>query len=161
LFEKIKQITNFNTNLPKLMKKILLFYFCFLFLSAFAFAQNKDVAKIQQILANQTKYWNEGNIEQFMQGYWKNDSLVFMGKNGVTKGYDMTLARYKKTYPDLPSMGKLDFDIKKIEQLSKKVYFVIGKFHLTRVEKGDLQGYFSLIFKKIGKEWVIISDHSS
>ncbi len=132
-----------------------------LFLGNLAIAQNKDKAKILQILANQTKYWNEGNLEQFMAGYWKSDSLVFIGKSGLTYGFDKTLANYKKNYPDLVTMGKLDFDIKKVEKISSKTYFVIGKWHLTRKEKGDLDGHYSLIFNKIKGIWVITSDHSS
>ncbi|MES2794670.1 MAG: nuclear transport factor 2 family protein [Bacteroidota bacterium] len=141
------------------MKKLL---FClFWCLSLSLTAQNKDQKEIQMILDSQTKYWNEGNLEQFMQGYWHDDSLVFIGKSGLTYGFEKTLANYKRNYPDLATMGNLEFDIKKVEKLSKKIYFVIGKWHLARKEKGDLQGHYSLIFKKIGKKWTIISDHSS
>lgn len=123
--------------------------------------QNKNESQIRSILGNQTKYWNQGNLERFMEGYWGNDSLVFIGKSGLTYGFDKTLANYKKNYPDMATMGSLDFEIKKIEKLSKKIYFVIGKWHLTRKEKGDLKGQYSLIFKKIRRKWTIISDHSS
>ena len=123
--------------------------------------QNKNESQIRSILGNQTKYWNQGNLERFMEGYWGNDSLAFIGKSGLTYGFDKTLANYKKNYPDMATMGSLDFEIKKIEKLSKKIYFVIGKWHLTRKEKGDLKGQYSLIFKKIRRKWTIISDHSS
>jgi ketosteroid isomerase-like protein len=124
-------------------------------------AQNKEIDNIHSILDEQTKYWNAGNLEQFMQGYWRNDSLVFIGKSGLTYGFEKTLANYKRNYPDLATMGILKFDIRKIEKLSKKLYFVVGKWHLTRNDKGVLEGYFSLIFKKIKGKWKIISDHSS
>jgi hypothetical protein len=141
------------------MKKLI---FCLFWLvSSQLFAQNKDIQKIQSLLANQTKFWNEGNIDKFMEGYLNSDSLVFVGKSGLTYGYNKTLNNYKKNYPDLASMGVLNFDIKKIEQLSKKIYIVVGKWHLTRKEKGDLMGYYSLIFKKTKKDWVIVYDHSS
>lgn len=138
---------------------ILLLLFCLKTVSAIG--QSKNETQIRSILYNQTKFWNEGNIERFMEGYLKNDSLVFIGKSGLTYGFDKTLANYKKNYPDIATMGKLDFDIKKIEKLSKKIYFVIGKWHLSRNEKGDLQGHYSLIFKKIKGKWTITSDHSS
>jgi hypothetical protein len=143
------------------MRKLSTLVFCLLFFGNLAMAQNKDKAKILEILANQTKFWNEGNLEQFMAGYWKSDSLVFIGKSGLTYGFDKTLANYKKNYPDLATMGKLDFEIKKVEKISSKTYFVIGKWHLTRKEKGDIGGHYSLIFKKIKGVWVITSDHSS
>ena len=96
-----------------------------------------------------------------MAGYWKSDSLVFIGKSGLTYGFDKTLANYKKNYPDKATMGILEFDIKKVEKINRKVYFVIGKWHLTRKEKGDIGGHYSLIFKRIKGIWTIISDHSS
>jgi hypothetical protein len=141
------------------MKKLVFCLICFL--TNTAIGQNKDVQKIQNMLADQTKYWNEGNIDKFMQGYLPTDSLLFIGKSGITYGYEKTLANYKKNYPDAASMGILDFDVKRIEKLSKKIYFVVGKWHLTRKEKGDLMGHYTLIFKKINKQWFIINDHSS
>ncbi len=95
-----------------------------------------------------------------MDGYWKNDSLIFIGKSGLTYGWTSTLNSYKKNYPDTSAMGKLDFSILEAKRLSKKYYFVIGKWHLARTA-GDLGGYFSLLVRKIKKEWVIIRDHSS
>ena len=45
--------------------------------------------------------------EKFMKGYWENDSLMFIGKSGVTYGYKNTLNNYKKNYPTTADMGKL------------------------------------------------------
>jgi hypothetical protein len=39
-------------------------------------------------------------------------------------------------------------------------YFVVGNWHLKRTI-GNLQGIFSLLFKKINGEWFIAADHSS
>ncbi len=122
-------------------------------------AQERE--KIIEVMSRQEKYWNEGNIPAFMQDYWKSDSLKFIGKNGVTKGWQATMDRYLKTYPDKASMGTLKFDIKEVEFLSDKAAWVLGQFYLTRPEKGDLTGFFTLIFKKINQRWVIVSDHSS
>lgn len=123
-------------------------------------AQNKDEQTIRSILAAQTKNWNTGNIEAFMQGYWKNDSLLFVGKNGPRYGFTTTLENYKKNYPDAATMGKLSFDILKTEQLSPDRYFVLGKWMLKR-SIGDISGYYTLLFRKINNEWVIVADHSS
>lgn len=123
-------------------------------------AQNKDEQTIRSILADQTIQWNKGNIEAFMQGYWKSDSLLFVGKNGPKYGYQNTLESYKKGYPNADAMGKLSFDILKVQKLSPDCYFVLGKWALKRTI-GDVSGHYTLIFKKINKQWVIVSDHSS
>lgn len=123
--------------------------------------QVPDKTLILQLLINQKNAWNDGNLEQYMMGYWKSDSLSFIGKKGITKGWQATFDNYKKSYPDKESMGQLEFDILKVEILSPTHAYVVGKWDLTRNEKGNIGGYFSLLLKKLGKRWVIVSDHSS
>lgn len=124
------------------------------------FAQTKDETTILQILAQQEKAWNEGDINQFMHGYWENDSLVFVGKNGVTYGYENTLANYKKNYATKEQMGRLKFTILSVQALGKKYFSIIGKWELTRTV-GNLGGHYTLLLKKIKGQWKIIADHSS
>jgi hypothetical protein len=123
-------------------------------------AQSKEEAAIAKVLDNQSGAWNRGNLEEFMVGYWKSDSLMFIGSRGITYGWNNTLANYKKSYPDTAAMGKLNFTLLKIKQLSNEYYQIIGKWHLQR-SAGDLSGHFTLLFQKINGEWVIVADHSS
>jgi hypothetical protein len=95
-----------------------------------------------------------------MGGYWRNDSLMFIGKNGPTYGWENTLKNYKKGYPDIEAMGKLDFTLIDVKRLSPEYYSVVGKWHLKRLV-GDIGGTFTLLFKKIKRQWLIIQDHSS
>lgn len=123
-------------------------------------AQDGDEKMIRDMLHTQTLAWNKGNIEEFMHGYWNNDSLMFIGKSGVTYGYANTLNNYKKGYPDTAAMGQLKFDILLVQRLSDEYYSVVGKWALQR-SKGDVNGHYTLLFRKIKGQWVIISDHSS
>lgn len=142
--------------------KILTIWLCTLLsLTNLKAQSNKDADTIMQLLTTQIAAWNRGDIDQFMVGYWQSDSLMFIGKSGLNQGYQTTLNNYKKGYPDRSAMGTLKFDILKIKRFDKKHYFVVGKWHLTRPEKGDLGGHFSLVFEKIKGKWVIIADHSS
>lgn len=123
-------------------------------------AQSKNENAIRNILATQTAAWNRGDIDQFMIGYWENDSLMFIGKSGVTYGWTNTLNNYKKGYPDTAAMGQLIFNLIQVKKLSKKYYHVTGKWFLKR-SIGDVGGHYTLLFQKIKGRWVIISDHSS
>jgi len=120
----------------------------------------KEIEKINVLLAKQVEAWNEGKLEKFMETYWHSDDLVFVGSRGPTYGWQATLESYKKGYPDKAAMGKLEFKILNTTKIDKKTMFVIGRFELTR-ERGDLAGHFTLVIQKIGKEWLIVSDHSS
>ena len=130
------------------------------FLSVSSFCQTKDEVGVRDVLAKQNAAWNRGDVDAFMVGYWENDSLMFIGKSGVTYGYKNTLANYKKNYPDTATMGKLTFTLIQLNQLSPEYFHVTGKYYLTRTI-GDASGHFTLVFKKINGKWVIISDHSS
>ena len=142
-------------------KKLILISIAFFSLSSMiSFAQSKGEMDIRKVLQNQENAWNAGNIENFMQGYWKNDSLMFIGKSGITYGWEKTLKNYKKGYPDAAAMGRLNFTILQMKPLSADYYFIVGKFHLERTA-GNLEGYFTLLFKKINGEWLIVVDHTS
>jgi hypothetical protein len=123
-------------------------------------AQTSNETTILKILDEQTAAWNRGDIEKFMNGYWENDSLMFIGKSGVTYGWTNTLNNYKKGYPDTAAMGKLIFNIISVKKLSKEYYSVVGKWHLKR-SIGDVGGHYTLLFRKIKGKWVIVQDHSS
>ncbi len=123
-------------------------------------AQSKVEQTIRSLLEEQRLAWNAGNLEIFMGTYWQNDSLMFIGKTGITYGWQNTLNNYKKGYPDTAAMGKLKFDILEVKRLSVMYFFVVGKWHLTR-SIGDVGGHFTLLFKKVKNKWVIVADHSS
>jgi len=141
------------------MKKIFFSLLSILIFSA-AVAQSKTEQKILKLLKEQDECWNKGDVDGFMKTYWNSDSLMFIGKSGVTYGWKNTLNNYKKGYPDTSAMGKLDFKLIQIKKISSKYYHVTGRWHLARTI-GDLQGHFTLLLKKIKGKWLIISDHSS
>lgn len=51
----------------------------------------RDKADILELLENQRQGWNKGDMDSYMQGYWKSDSLLFVGKNGPTYGWQKNL----------------------------------------------------------------------
>jgi ketosteroid isomerase-like protein len=142
------------------MKKLI---FLFLFISTvFCTAQtqaNKDKEAILSVMALQETAWNNHDLEGFMEGYWKNDSLKFYGGSGLTKGWGKTLANYKKGYPTKAESGVLKFVINDVSKIEDHTYWVMGEYHLTR-DVGNANGVFIIIFKKINDEWKIIADMS-
>jgi hypothetical protein len=138
-----------------------LFLTVMLFCPGFALlAQPKDEVAILRVLEEQNNAWNRGDIEGFMKGYWQSDSLMFVGKSGITYGWMNTLNNYKKGYPDTAAMGRLSTINIKVKRLSGRYYFIVGKWRLTR-SIGDVSGHYNLLMEKINGRWVIIADHSS
>lgn len=142
------------------MKKLIaLMMICLVMVTA-ATAQSKDELAVRNVLALQTNQWNSGDIPGFMQTYWKSDSLMFIGKSGITYGWQQTLDNYKKGYPDTAAMGQLSFELLEVKQLLPAYFFVVGKWQLAR-SIGNVGGVFTLLFRYINKRWVIVADHSS
>lgn len=141
------------------MKK-LLFSLLLLFSIGNVYAQINDKELILKLLEDQRLAWNNGDVEEYMQGYVQSDSLLYVGKAGPKYGWNNTLNNYKKSYPNKQAMGYLSFDIKDIKLLSQDHALVLGAWKLKR-EKDEPGGYFTLIVKKIKGKWKVISDHSS
>src|SRR3990170_8713331 len=93
----------------------------------FSQTENKMRSTIEKIMHEQEAAWNKGDIDGFMLSYWNNDSLKFIGKNGIQYGWKNTLDNYQKSYPDKATMGELVFSIISVEQLSENSCYVIGK----------------------------------
>ncbi|MDO5968565.1 nuclear transport factor 2 family protein [Flavivirga aquimarina] len=143
------------------MKKlILLFCLVSVFNSYSQTSEEQDKKAILKVLKKQRLAWSDNNIEKFMEGYWKSDSLKFYGSNGVTHGWENTLERYQKAYPTADHTGKLNFRINAITKITEGAYYVLGEYHLKR-EVGNADGIFMIIFKKIDGHWKIIADTSS
>jgi len=119
-----------------------------------------EASAIDSIMLAQQDAWNRADIEGFMQSYWKSDSLCFVGKRGLTFGWQNTLDNYKKGYPDAAAMGRLQFTNQSLDVLSDSQAYVIGKWELFR-SADTLSGHYSLLWKKISGKWVIVADHSS
>ena len=149
------------------MKKVVLFV---VFLLTVLISCNSEIVKetisedaekqeILAIMKAQEKAWSNNDLEGFMQGYWKSNDLKFYGSNGITFGWDKTLANYKKGYPTKEHSGTLKFKVNDISKINEGAYFVMGEYHLLRTI-GNANGVFMIIFKKINNEWKIIADTS-
>lgn len=114
--------------------------------------------EIRALLQTQQDAWNEGDIDKFMEGYWKSDSMQFVGGT-IRQGWQATLERYKQTYPDRAAMGTLQFDIWQVVRISEDACLLTGKYTLMRANDQP-SGPFTLIFRVKNGKWVITYDHT-
>jgi uncharacterized protein (TIGR02246 family) len=143
------------------MKRIL--FLTLIVLACFVSGLSQDTkaeAAIRKVMDDQAAAWNKGDIDGFMAGYWKSDKLTFVSGTEVTKGWQGTTDRYKKSYNSREKMGILTFSALEITMLGKDAAVVLGNWSLQR-EKDNPHGKFTLTFRKFHEGWRIIIDHTS
>jgi len=122
--------------------------------------ENKIENEIKGVLIQQASEWNEGDLEGYMFGYIKSDSLRFASGGTVSFGWDTTLARYKRGYPDKSIMGHLTFSRIDVNIISDNAALAFGQWELVR-ENDKPWGLFTLLFRKTDLGWRIVHDHTS
>ena len=105
--------------------------------------------------------WNQSDLAGFMEGYLPSDSLMFIGKSGVTYGHEATLKRYMTGYPDASAMGTLTFENLKWISLGDQAGWLMGKWALKKEAQEDAAGMYTLLWRKFEGTWLIVADHSS
>ena len=60
---------------------------------------NSIRAAVQAVLRAQEEAWNRGDIDAFVEHYWKSDSLTFSSGGKTTRGWTDTVNRYRSRYP--------------------------------------------------------------
>ena len=109
-------------------------------------------SEIQNVIQAQQEAWNRGDIDGFMNGYWRSDKTVFVSGDEVTRGWQKVLDRYKAKYSDHAKMGTLTFSEIEITPLSDDSAIALGSWKLNRANDAP-HGRFTLIFRHFPDGW--------
>jgi uncharacterized protein (TIGR02246 family) len=118
------------------------------------------VAEIQSVIHAQQNAWNRGDIDDFMNGYAKSASTVFVSGDEVRRGWQTVRDRYRQKYSDRAKMGALAFSDIEVTLLCPDTAVVLGRWALKR-KNDEPHGRFTLIFKRLPEGWRIVHDHTS
>jgi ketosteroid isomerase-like protein len=138
----------------------------FMLLPLLAVAQSNSpdpkAAAVRAVLDAQLAAWNRGDLEGYMEGYWRSPDLEFYSGDTITLGWQQTLDRYRKRYQgEGKDMGHLDFSGLQVHTNPWNVVWVAGRWHLKMKDGTGKGGLFTLIFHKFPAGWKIIHDHTS
>ena len=124
-----------------------------------------EAAAIGKVLEESVAAWNRGDVPAFLESYSHSSETVYVGAEGVVRGWQQIRARYMKKYvtPDSGRMGVLSFSNLEVRPLGRNYALVIGQWHLSRTAAngGDAGGYFTLTFQNTAAGWRILADHTS
>ena len=120
--------------------------------------EKEQINKIKDVLETQRKCWNKGDINGFMEGYWKSKYLIFTSAyHKPTYGWKNTLERYKNSYPNKESMGELNYNVIDIKITSSTTALLNGTWKLIR-KNDNPEGKFWLELESFNAKWVITKD---
>ncbi|MGD8540482.1 MAG: DUF4440 domain-containing protein [Candidatus Aminicenantes bacterium] len=142
------------------MKHLLICILVLITVNATGLSELPDYTEeILDVLAKQKAAWNEGDIEGFMNYYWRSEDFTFQSGNNRILGWDALLDRYKKNYSG-ENRGILDFKDLVVKALSENTALVLGRWEVKRKDE-VLGGLFTLILQRKPEGWRIIHDHTS
>jgi beta-aspartyl-peptidase (threonine type) len=121
-----------------------------------------QVAEVKAVWTTQMDAWNRGDLEGFMDGYWKSPDVVFFSNGSETRGWQPTLDRYRASYQgEGKHMGTLDFPQLDFKPLGPEAVLVRGRWRLKMPDGKESSGMTSVTFQKLPEGWRIVHDHSS
>ena len=131
-------------------------------LTAVALSAPPAPAAVRGVLDAQVEAWNRGDLAAFMAGYWRSPDLVFCSGATVTKGWDETLARYRKRYQsEGREMGRLRFEAVEVVPLGERAALARGAWRLVMSDGKEPHGLFTLLLRRVDGAWRIVHDHTS
>jgi len=131
-------------------------------LASVAAAEGPGAGSAREVLDAQVAAWNRGDLEGFMATYWRSPDLVFCSGSTVTRGWDATLARYRKRYQsEGREMGRLRFDGIEVITLGEDAALARGAWRLVMNDGKEPHGLFTLLLRRLDGAWRIVHDHTS
>jgi uncharacterized protein (TIGR02246 family) len=120
-----------------------------------------EAQAVREVLALQRAAWNRGDLDAFLEGYWKSDSLTFYSGGEVFRGWQATRDRYVRRYQsEGREMGTLEFDLYDVAVLGPEAAAVRGAWRLQRRTDAP-HGLFTLLLRRFPDAgWKIVHDHT-
>ncbi len=124
--------------------------------------------QIEAAMDDSADGWNRGDLDAFLAVYSDDPGTSFTGSKGIERGLGPIRARYASKYADQFGPGDrlkrtiLSFKFEDFQLIGKTHAHLIARWTLTPAAGGAAQtGMTSLLFRREGKGWKIVADHSS
>lgn len=109
--------------------------------------------EIRDLLTAEREAWNQGKIDDFMQGYWRDEKTRYASCSTAIYGWDKIREHYGSPH------GMLTLDVIDVDELAPDVAAAFLRWSL---QDGKIErGLSSLVLRKMSGAWRIIADHTS
>lgn len=115
--------------------------------------------RIRLVMERQVESWNADDLDGYMEGYWRSDSLSFHGGSRRIRGWNALRDMYASVYSG-ERRGTLEFTEVAVSVPCDDTAWVTGRWSVDLPDTVR-SGRFTLIFRRTGDGWRIVHDHSS
>jgi len=127
--------------------------------------ESAHVSVVPDMLHASAASWNAGDLDGFMDDYWRSPDLTFSGSGGVTRGWDNVRERYLQGYWAAGTVrDSLRFEDIEVFSLGEAHAMALGRYVLFQPEQPlapTSSGFFTLILRMTDGGWRIVHDHTS
>ena len=121
--------------------------------------------QVASVLRAQADAWNRGDLEAFTSVYA--DDAAFLTQNGLTRGRQQVLERYRKRYPDKAAMGRLTLEVIEARTFpagkTADGVSVVARWRLEypgQADRKTAEGLTLIVLRRAGESWEIVQDAS-
>jgi len=119
-----------------------------------------DHQHIRALFESGCAAWNRGDIDGYLADYWHSDKVRWVSEGTVRYGFETIATAFKARFDSPDNMGRLEVANLEIQLLGESDALVFGAWIQT-AHTVRRHGVFTVHLKKIDREWLIVSDHSS
>ena len=122
-------------------------------------AKNDVATKIKAELDMTAAGWNEGDLSKYLAAYVPEATeMTGDGPKGGVEEIEKTMkAGFWKTGRPIQT---LHYESVVVRMLGKDHALVTGQYVLTGGGRPDRKGWFTTVWRRVGKNWRMIHDHS-
>jgi len=121
-------------------------------------SENNSISAIEAILNAQASAWSRGDLDGYLDHFWRDPRLYYGSVNTVVRGWDALRASYASRYGEGAQLGHLQFSNVEIELMSEDIAKVTGRFDVTDAAFPASGTYLIVLRKFAGKGWKVVSD---
>jgi hypothetical protein len=123
--------------------------------------------EVATLLEKQCGAWNGGDLEAFTSVYA--EDAAFLTPKGITRGREEVLRRYRESYPDRETMGRLELEVLEMRPANGIEISMLGDARPGRVhgitvaarwKLAESEGLTLIVFRYSGDRWEIVQDAS-
>lgn len=107
-----------------------------------------------------TAAWNAGDLDSYLMCYVPSEQTRYISGGHMLLGFDQIAESYKMRFVTGQGMGQLELLDLQPQIITLTDALVFGEWNLRRVD-GEYHGVFHVHLKKIGDDWLIVTDHAS